>query len=393
MQTTNLPSHPDLNISAFEQMLELKSLTNSYKLYWFAAIFDEIIHGKKEIPFQDIVTGMICKCWYSILTYKLNFGKMDQLGKMVQDIYDVYGFDKTMPENDLKKEISRLLKNKNERLKNDILISRISEFYKYVPYRMLSVFFRDELKSEKISDNQKHSEIIKLSQQENRSLYKIDIENRKIMIHPLWYEYIRINNPVVKGWMYHKLIYFLQVRNPSVPAIPFKLYPPGKRNLTGAKSFFNQILKIQNQYDIYTDELLAENTFSIDHFIPWSFVMHDRLWNLVPTTVSVNSMKSDSLPELDRYFDRFCRFQYSGYAIAMNNNINKKLMEDYLDVSEDRNILKTVLPEPEFTTLLKKRIQPLCQIAENSGFRTGFIYEEDTENISKVAEPSGEYSP
>ena len=32
------------------------------------------------------------------------------------------------------------------------------------------------------------------------------------------------------------------------------------------------------------------------HFLPFSFVGHNQLWNLVPTTKSTNSSKSDSLP-------------------------------------------------------------------------------------------------
>ena len=37
-----LPPQPELNIAALEQSLDLSNLTNSYKLYWFAALLDEI---------------------------------------------------------------------------------------------------------------------------------------------------------------------------------------------------------------------------------------------------------------------------------------------------------------------------------------------------------------
>jgi hypothetical protein len=32
--------------------------------------------------------------------------------------------------------------------------------------------------------------------------------------------------------------------------------------------------------DIYTGLPVNESYMSLDHFIPWSFVLHDRLWNL-----------------------------------------------------------------------------------------------------------------
>lgn len=56
-----LPESETLNIPAFEQMLSLKSLTNSYKLYWFAAVFDEIRKGNDEMSFKKIVLTMITK--------------------------------------------------------------------------------------------------------------------------------------------------------------------------------------------------------------------------------------------------------------------------------------------------------------------------------------------
>jgi len=45
---------------------------------------------------------------------------------------------------------------------------------------------------------------------------------------------------------------------------------------------------------IYTGHYI-EN-FDIDHFIPWSFVTHDQLWNLAPIEKSLNSSKSNKLP-------------------------------------------------------------------------------------------------
>jgi hypothetical protein len=45
--------------------------------------------------------------------------------------------------------------------------------------------------------------------------------------------------------------------------------------------------------------------------LPWSFVAHDQLWNLTPTSPEVNSSKSDNLPA-NTYFDRFVDLQHQG---------------------------------------------------------------------------------
>ena len=43
-------------------------------------------------------------------------------------------------------------------------------------------------------------------------------------------------------------------------------------------------------------EKIINETPSIDHVIPWSFIFHDDLWNLVYTHKSCNSSKSNSIP-------------------------------------------------------------------------------------------------
>lgn len=35
---------------------------------------------------------------------------------------------------------------------------------------------------------------------------------------------------------------------------------------------------------------------SIDHYVTWSFVLHDELWNLIPTFKNINSYKGNNIP-------------------------------------------------------------------------------------------------
>ena len=48
--------------------------------------------------------------------------------------------------------------------------------------------------------------------------------------------------------------------------------------------------------DFYTGEELDNDNISIDHVIPWSFMYSDDIWNLVVTSKSYNSSKSNSIP-------------------------------------------------------------------------------------------------
>lgn len=48
--------------------------------------------------------------------------------------------------------------------------------------------------------------------------------------------------------------------------------------------------------DFYTGDILDKDDISIDHVIPWSFMYSDDIWNLVITSKSNNSKKSNSIP-------------------------------------------------------------------------------------------------
>lgn len=47
--------------------------------------------------------------------------------------------------------------------------------------------------------------------------------------------------------------------------------------------------------DDFEDEQIDKECYDVDHFIPWSIVMNDELWNLMPIDSSFNSSKSNSV--------------------------------------------------------------------------------------------------
>ncbi|MBK5968358.1 MULTISPECIES: HNH endonuclease domain-containing protein [Thiorhodovibrio] len=59
----------------------------------------------------------------------------------------------------------------------------------------------------------------------------------------------------------------------------------------------------------------ASSRTTFAHHLPWSFVVHDQLWNLIPVPPSVNSAKSNRLPAAD-YLEPFTRLQHQALQIA-----------------------------------------------------------------------------
>ena len=107
--------------------------------------------------------------------------------------------------------------------------------------------------------------------------------------------------------------------------------------------------------------------YDLDHFIPWSFVVHDMLWNLLPSDSSVNSSKSNCIPSLDRYLEPMAMLQHDALRENYASNPSDKLFEDYM-------IFRCSIPElintteSQFLTLFKNEFTPMAQTATNMGF-------------------------
>jgi HNH endonuclease len=65
----------------------------------------------------------------------------------------------------------------------------------------------------------------------------------------------------------------------------------------------------------------------VDHFVPWSFVQSDQIWNLVLSCNKCNSAKSDKLPERD-YLDSLIYRNDKLKALDCENQIIRS-MENY----------------------------------------------------------------
>src|SRR5690606_8423234 len=104
-----------------------------------------------------------------------------------------------------------------------------------------------------------------------------------------------------RDYVYWNLSLFLQVRNPNVPDIPNKLIKPAMRNsLTKQRKFWDYVIDKNGPLKcIYTGKELHKGKYHVEHFVPYSFVSHDQIWNLIPSDNSFNISKSNKLPPLN----------------------------------------------------------------------------------------------
>ncbi len=163
----------------------------------------------------------------------------------------------------------------------------------------------------------------------------------------------------------------MQRRNPNTPGIIHKLFAPSKRESLSKQTYYwRKILESIDFYCIYSNQKIEPDKFSLDHYLPWSFVAHDQLWNLVPTTPELNSSKSNNLPPAI-FFEKFVSAQHLSLRIChekMSKSEWSKTTEAYIDalkVSNQNDLLDLEKLRTSYTTV----INPLLSLATNQGFK------------------------
>jgi hypothetical protein len=181
---------------------------------------------------------------------------------------------------------------------------------------------------------------------------------------------------ILTGFCLWHLVNYLQKNNPNVPNVAGKLFPPQERDMRHARIFWNTVMaQVGRLTCIYSGQPLHQGDFSLDHFLPWRFVTHDLLWNLLPTPRAVNSAKGDSLPDIKLYFHPFANMQYDAIQAVARTPQALRLLEDYILLLKVQGIDDCrTMTFSSFSDRLYQSIAPQVQIAANMGFATDWRY-------------------
>ncbi len=330
--------------------------TATYKFYWFLSLLQ--IFGETQQPviqIRKILCRMICNAWYPIHYFKLSFGFADMLSRHSEEIQAIGDIPYNIKKNDL---YEWLVHNQDKRV-----LQLIDHFSKQVPYRFLSPW---------LPGQQTERNVVLLSESfTNNCLYRLSKKDKTIEINPLWTDYLLSNRGVLEDFCYWNLALYLQSKNPNTPDIPNKLIKSTERgNLDKQRNFWKIVFRENSNIScIYTGRLLTIDDFSLEHFLPHSFVSHDLLWNLIPADRSINSSKSNKIPDLDFFINKFSQLQKSAISGVFHQKPDHKMLEDYLILGGSiPDLIK--LPDEDFASRYVDILSPLTQIARNMGFES-----------------------
>jgi len=347
----NIPDDKKLDTKVLTQIFN--NTVATYKYYWFVSIIDILVkEQRRKISFWEVIVGMIAEAWYPIHYFRLSFGKADSLYIQIVELQKVLNIPIDAKKDDIKKKIFYNL--------NDPKIKGLLRVFTLnVPYRFLSPWINYTTDYHVIEQSQLFT---------NNCMYSINGDS--IEINPRWENYLNENYLILKDFTFWNLTVFLQKRNPNVPDVPSKLVKPILReSLIKQRNFWDSYIDINGSIKcIYTGKELYKKNYDLDHFIPWSYVSHNLLWNLLPADSSINSSKSNNLPLLADYLRPFAKMHQQAIQLIYPKNTNNKILEDYLILHDSLSDL-IMISENEFLNVFQRTFSPMVQIAENMGYR------------------------
>lgn len=364
-----------LDIEGFSHML--KDPSYCYKFYWLEAIVKLIAEGVKETTFDAVIDEMICNAWYSVREFHVHLSGM-QVDGQVRDGLEraVLRLSKLsdLPANASKLEIKNAIKEHNQELK-----AAKEQLTNMVPYRALAGFFQ---KADSVADWGSVRRMTAYIEQINRDVVLLPYTlgegsklNKQIHFQPSWMEMIQDNMVSILGWIQYEKVKWLQNNTPEVPGLVYKLAPLDEkmRKLNNVRKLWEGILELSKVRDVFTGEAVVPKRYAVDHFIPWSFVMNDELWNLMPMDSSLNSSKGNRLPKWDPFFERFAANQYLLYGFIHEKSGIYKLFEGcYRDnlhsIWAERELYRKGNSQEEFYNILQKNMQPVYDSAKRQGY-------------------------
>lgn len=366
----------ELDIEGFSRMM--KDPSYCYKFYWLEAIVQLISENRLVATYDEIINEMIANAWYSVLEFHIHLSGIwgdgtikDNLERAVSKLSEL----SDLPANASKIEI----KNAIAKFDRELHMEK-QALTKNVPYKALSGFANKT--GEHVSLDSSAGRMMayynKLSESDILLPYTFGSENglcRKLTFSDAWVRMIKDNTVNILGWIQCEKVKWLQNNNPEVPGLIYKLAPLDEkmRKLAHVRKLWDGILDLRNINDVFTDDEIDKKKYDVDHFIPWSFVMNDELWNLMPMDSSLNSKKNNRLPNWDDFFLRFAKNQYIMYEMVHQKEGIRKLFEEcYRDnlhsIWANRELYRKGNSDIEFFGILEKNMRPVYDSARRQGY-------------------------
>ena len=284
--------------SIFSGMFSSKAThSTSYKFGFFKAIIDCLYNADENLvlTFDQLFYKFTEIYWNLVLKYNLR-----------QQVKTIDGRETSL-ERILKDALNR------EEIIPDVSFEAIS----------------DELKikiSRKVKLKCKENVVGALYRDSKDTMYSFSKKGEFIQLNPIVYEFITKHKKILEKMNYYEWAKYLEKVNveSSTRNLLNNLDTITMRNNL---SIFRKILfeEFEEHNCFYCGKELKFGEIHVDHFIPWSFIKDDNLWNMVLSCPQCNLRKSDRLPS-DLFVENL--IQRNHMIIEQNAELISKSYQD-----------------------------------------------------------------
>ena len=265
----NCPVTDDIMWAAFSRVFSQKSKNDSsYKYAFLKSIIDNIYNVDSELrlSFNQLFAKFTEIYWTLILKYNLK----------------------------------QKAKTKDDRLTylEQILFSAAEEYNisESIRFEMLP---EDTMKSiiQKVKKKCKKYVVGALYEDTNKLFYSFSRRDEWLQINPVMYDFVCKHKIIIEKLNYYEWAKFLEKVNDdhNTSKLLDKIDASSKRtNLSKYRKILYEEFEYKNCF--YCGKKLNPKSIDVDHFIPWSFIKDDNIWNMVLSCPTCNRKKNDKLP-------------------------------------------------------------------------------------------------
>ena len=272
-------------INDWIRVIEQMSNDNTYKLAWGRAVLEcvsfdkyKVVDNEIIIDFNDISDCMIKYYWNQIFFFNLKQAPY-------KDKYPVICNDVLKLINQFKSKYNTVIPIWFDDVKNKLDNEFYNKIVKHVSKTLHeNVCWRFKIINKETIDLYRYNKndgsfiIININELELLKEYSIILSK---LLNYKWTQLLE------------KFNFCPKIANKVNGISEAKLY---RNNLSKYKEELLKEFKDDKIIDFYSGEELEPGDISIDHVIPWSFMYSDDIWNLVVTSKSINSSKSNTIP-------------------------------------------------------------------------------------------------
>ena len=360
------PSCNGLGINKFS--LVFHNTTTSYKFLWALALIKAMNKSGAQpakISLKKMAAGMLDAAQPMVYVFRLRLAKDDKMGKWLRRLEMLPHWDAKTLATSRGNFFSSKARLIPDAVADDVTL--------YPRHLFMSPFFK---LPKGVTGHSKFEKIREMAAAnfdgESPPPYRFTEGNDAIIVHPEWREYFVRNAAIINAWVMWHLARHVQGLNPNIPAVTVKLDETASPKTNRQKEFWRLAMTVSaGEFRcLYTEDLIDANDFALDHYVPWSFIAHDNMWNLVPVSAKGNIAKSNNLPCGNKYFDGFADMQHRAIKIfhdLPDNQEWQSLFESY-ETDLNLDVIGRMIDEDELQTRLAEAINPILAVAKIRGF-------------------------